>query len=173
MKYLLPVLLAAMMAAAAPAMADNDHGRGGGGWHGRGEGRGDGGGRGGWRGGEGNGRGGEGRGGGPQEGRWGGGGGRYAAGPEGGPVYAEPPRGRGPEVYRGEQDDARNGVRGGWKSMGEVVGQLQRRGGRMLDAGLTQGPDGRPAYRVIWASPEGRRIDYLIDAQSGAILQGR
>ena len=166
MKYALPVLLAAIVAAASPAMADHDRGRDGGGWHGGGgEPRGNGYGRGGrWGGGQG----------GPvgrPEGRWGGG---YPAGPEGGGVYAEPPRARAPqEYYRGEQDEARNGVRSGQiKSMGWIVGRLQGRGGRMLDANLGQGPNGEPVYRVIWASPDGRRIDYIIDARTGAILQG-
>ena len=60
------------------------------------------------------------------------------------------------------------------RSMGEIVSRIERtRPGRMLDAGLEQGPNGRPAYRVIWGAADGRRIDYLIDAQTGAILQGR
>ena len=193
MKYLLPVLLAASLAAAAPALADNDHGRGDGGWHGGG--RGDGGT---WRGGRseggsprgepageprgnGNGNGGgNGRGGrwvgpgGAPEGRWNGG----YPGSEGGQVYAAPPRGRQgpvPEYYSGEQDEARRGVRSGQiRPMGEIVSRLERaRPGRMLDANLEPGPNGRPAYRVIWGAADGRRIDYLIDAQTGAILQGR
>ena len=172
MKYLLSVLLAASIAAAAPALADNDHGRGGG-WHGGGGGgRGDGGdGRGGWRGGgpgrgEGGGRGG--RWNGPQEGY---------PGPGGGPIYAEPPRGRpapGPEYYPREQDEARQGVRSGAiRPMGEIVRRLERsHAGRMLDAQLQPGPNGRPVFRVIWAGADGRRSDYLVDAQTGAILQG-
>ncbi len=176
MKYAFPVLLAAIVAVASPALADHDHdhdhGRDGGGWHGGGEPHGNGYGRGGrWGGGQGEptGRGGPP---GPSDGRWGGG---YAGGgPEGGPVYAEPPRARAPQEYdRGEQDEARNGVRSGQiKSMGWIVGRLQGRGGRMLDANLGQGPNGEPVYRVIWASPSGRRIDYIIDARTGAILQG-
>ena len=188
MKYLLPVLIAASLAAAAPALADNDHGRGGGGWHGGG--RADGGGRGdggAWRGGrnEGGGPRGDGAGNGRGGGRWNGPGGvtepRWNGGypgPEGGPVYAAPPRGRqGPasEYYSGEQDEARRGVRSGQiRPMGEIVSRLGRtRPGRMLDANLEPGPNGRPAYRVIWGAADGRRIDYLIDAQTGAILQGR
>ena len=157
MKYVLPVLLAAMLASAAPAMADHDHGRG----DGRSEG--------GWHGGGGEQRGGNGEG---RGGRWNGG---YAAGPEPGPVYAAPPRARGgSEYYRGEQDEARDGVRSGSiKPMGWVVGRLERsRAGRMLDAQLEQGPSGRPVYRVIWAGADGRRSDIIIDAQTGAILQG-
>ena len=175
MKYAFPVLLAALVAAASPAMADHDHGREGGGWHGGGEGW-----RGGDRGGESHGNGGGyGRGGrwggpgGPQgggrggDGRWGGG---YPP-PEAGPFYAGPPDRRAAE--RQEQGEAREGVRSGQiKSMGWIVGRLQSRGGRMLDANLGQGPNGEPVYRVVWASPDGRRTDYIIDARTGAILQG-
>ena len=47
-----------------------------------------------------------------------------------------------------------------------------RRGtpGRLLDAGLEPGPDGRPAYRVRWAATGGRRIDFIVDAATGAII---
>ncbi len=175
MKFVLPLLLIAALAASAPAMADSDHGHGGGGgWRGGGGGgherggepRGNGEGRGGGRwGGPGGPPGGPGGPGGPPEG-----GGRYG---EGGPVYAAPPRGR-PDSYREEQDEARAGVRSGQlKSMGWVLGQIQRsRAGRVLDADLGQGPNGQPVYRVVWAGADGRRIDYIIDARTGAILQG-
>ncbi len=179
MKYALPLLLAAALAAATPAMADHDRDRGGG-WHG-------GNGGGGWRGGD---RGGEARGGGDgRGGRWGGPGGQGGqgggpAGPpaegrwrggypgaEGGGLYAGPQGRRGD--YREEQGEARQGVRSGQiKSMGEIVGRLQSRGGRMLDAHFGQGPNGEPVYRVVWASPGGRRTDFIIDARTGAILQG-
>ena len=178
MKYVLPVLLATLLASAAPAMADHDHGRGGDGWHGgggeaRGESRGGNGeGRGGrWNGGQGGqGPGQSGRGG-PPDGRWAGG---YPAGPEPAPAYVAPPRGRGgSDSYRGEQDEAREGVRSGWAPMGQIVRRLERsRAGRMLDAQLEQGPNGRPVYRVIWAGADGRRSDIIIDAQTGATLQG-
>jgi uncharacterized membrane protein YkoI len=42
--------------------------------------------------------------------------------------------------------------------------------GRMLDAWQEVGPDGRPAYRVRWAAAGGRRIDFIVDAQTGAII---
>ena len=176
MKYALPLLLAAALAAATPAMADHDRdrgggwhvGNGGGGWRGGGE-------RGGEPRGNGNGRGGRwggpgGQGGPPAgpvaEGRWGGG----YPGSEGG-LNAAPPSRRGD--YREEQGEARQGVRTGQiRPMGEIVSRLQRRGGRMLDANLGQGPNGQPVYRVVWASPDGRRTDYIIDARTGAILQG-
>ncbi len=175
MKRLLPLLLAAALAAGAPALADSDHGRGGD-WHGGG---------GHERGGEPHGNNGNGA---PygRGGRWAGppgqppaqaeGGGRWRGGYPGGepgPVYAGPPRGR-PESYPPEQDEARAGVRSGQlKSMGEVLGRIQRtRAGRVLDADLGQGPNGQPVYRVVWAGADGRRIDYIIDARTGAILQG-
>ncbi len=178
MKYAFPVLLAALVATASPAMADHDrdHGRDGG-WHGGGQG-------GGWRGGErseprGEGYGRGGRWGGPGgpmampeghsrgEGRWGGG---YAP-PEAVPVDSGLPDRR--QMERAEMGEARAGVRSGQiRPMGEIVSRLQRRGGRMLDANLGQGPNGQPVYRVVWASPDGRRTDYIIDARTGAILQG-
>ena len=171
MKYALPVLLAAVIAAATPALADHDHGRGDGGWQrGGGERHGNGDARGGGRWANGGVPPGQVVRGGPGEGRYGG----YPAGPEPAQGYIEPPRARAPqETYRGEQDEAREGVRSGQiKSMGWIVGRLQGRGGRMLDANLGQGPNGQPVYRVIWASPDGRRVDYIIDARTGAILQG-
>ncbi len=161
------------------ATADpGEHGHGEGGWRG-GEGRG-GGDRGGDHGGgrwreDGGGRP-EGP---PEGGRWGG---RYPA-QDGGPVYAEPPRRQvnsqpAPQPnslgrdWREQQDEAREGVRRGqFQSMGQVLGRLrQRQPGRQLDAGLEQGADGRPVYRVRWAAANGRRIDYIIDARTGAIL---
>ena len=32
--------------------------------------------------------------------------------------------------------------------------------------------DGRPVYRVFWLTVHGRRVDYLVDAQTGVILNG-
>jgi uncharacterized membrane protein YkoI len=55
--------------------------------------------------------------------------------------------------------------------LSRVVQNLQRlRPGRVLDAGLETGPDGRAAYRVRWAAAGGRRIDFIIDAETGAII---
>jgi uncharacterized membrane protein YkoI len=54
--------------------------------------------------------------------------------------------------------------------LGQAIESIRRRSpGRELDAGLEQW-QGRPAYRVRWAAPDGRRIDYMVDAESGAIL---
>jgi uncharacterized membrane protein YkoI len=55
--------------------------------------------------------------------------------------------------------------------MGGVLADLRRRQpGRPLDAGIEQMADGRPVYRVRWAAADGRRIDYIVDARTGAIL---
>ena len=43
--------------------------------------------------------------------------------------------------------------------------------GRHLDAGLETGAGGRPVYRVRWAAEDGRRIDYVVDAEIGAIIR--
>jgi hypothetical protein len=99
----------------------------------------------------------------------------YAAPPPGAYVYTPPP-GYAPNSlgadWGQQQDQARNGVRQGrLMPLGQVM-DLIKRGtpGRLLDAGLEPGPDGRPAYRVRWAATGGRRIDFIVDAVSGAIL---
>lgn len=51
----------------------------------------------------------------------------------------------------------------------QIIEQIRRREpGRLLNAGLEQGD--RPVYRVRWASDDGRRVDYLVDAESGQVL---
>ena len=71
-----------------------------------------------------------------------------------------------------QQNQARRGVReGGMRSLGGVVAQLKRSTpGRLLDAGIEPGPDGRPAYRVRWAAANGQRIDFIVDAATGQII---
>ncbi len=103
--------------------------------------------------------------------------GPYGA-PQGGYGYygAPPPSRRGPDSlgadWGGQQDEVRAGVRQGrYMGLARVIGAIrQRTPGRQLDAGLEQW-GGRAVYRVRWAEPGGRRIDYIVDAQSGAILQ--
>jgi Peptidase propeptide and YPEB domain len=60
---------------------------------------------------------------------------------------------------------------GGRVSLDGVISQMHHRfpGGRMLDAGV-ENRDGREVYRVRWATGDGRRVDYLVDAQTGAIV---
>jgi hypothetical protein len=174
------------LAAATPAWAEQDH-RG----NGRGQGRGGGQDRGGQeRGGRGQERGGEGR----REYRGGGDGYRgpvYSGGrgygypppayyPQPVPVYPQPysyapPPGYAPNSlgagWGQQQDEARRGVRQGLMPLGQVMQNISRgTPGRLLDAGLEPGPDGRPAYRVRWAAAGGRRIDFIVDAATGAII---
>jgi peptidase YpeB-like protein len=70
-----------------------------------------------------------------------------------------------------QQDQVRAGVnQRRYVPLGQAIDTIRRRSpGRELDAGLEQW-DGRAAYRVRWAAPDGRRIDYMVDAESGAIL---
>jgi hypothetical protein len=71
-----------------------------------------------------------------------------------------------------QQDAARRGVRQeGLMPLNQVMSRIQRgTPGRLLDAGLEPGPTGRPAYRVRWAAAGGRRIDFIVDAATGAII---
>ncbi len=73
--------------------------------------------------------------------------------------------------YGLQQDDARAAVKQGrFVPLGRVIAEIRRRTpGRQLDAGLEQSGS-RTVYRVRWATNDGRRIDYIVDAQSGAIL---
>lgn len=75
--------------------------------------------------------------------------------------------------WRLQQDEARQGVREHHlMPLGRVIEQVRMRTpGRQLDAGLEYQGE-RPIYRVRWMTRDGRRIDYLIDAATGAILSG-
>jgi uncharacterized membrane protein YkoI len=75
--------------------------------------------------------------------------------------------------WRLQQDEARQGVRRGrLLPLAQVIAQINARSpGRQLDAGLEYQGD-RPIYRVRWMTRDGRRVDYLIDATTGAILSG-
>jgi hypothetical protein len=74
--------------------------------------------------------------------------------------------------WRQQQDDVRRGVRQGrYVPLNRVIPNLQRRfPGRQLDAGLERGWQGQPVYRVRWAAANGRRIDFIVDARTGEIL---
>lgn len=84
-------------------------------------------------------------------------------------------RGRGDSLgagWRAQTDEARDGVRSGnLVPLARVLGEIRRRTpGRQLDAGL-EDAGGLPVYRVRWAAEDGRRIDYLVDARSGAVIR--
>jgi hypothetical protein len=56
--------------------------------------------------------------------------------------------------------------------LGQVIERINARSpGRQLDSGLEYQGD-KPIYRVRWMTRDGRRVDYLIDATTGAILSG-
>lgn len=84
-------------------------------------------------------------------------------------------RGRGGnslgDGWRPREEDARDGVRGGrLVPLEQVIRNIARSTpGQLLDAGL-ENRGGRPIYRVRWQTPDGRRIDYIVDAQSGQII---
>jgi hypothetical protein len=99
-----------------------------------------------------------------------------------GPVYGPPPPRYAPpqgyvpnslgDGWSQQQDQARRGVRqGGLMPLHSVMSMIgNRTPGRLLDAGIEPGPEGRPAYRVRWAAKGGRRIDFIVDAATGAII---
>ncbi len=74
--------------------------------------------------------------------------------------------------WRAQQNEVRQAVREGRHiPLGQAIAAVRRRTpGRELDAGLEPGPGGRSVYRLRWAAANGRRIDYLIDAATGAVI---
>jgi hypothetical protein len=88
------------------------------------------------------------------------------------PGYSEPHRSSLGADWRQQQDEARRAVREGRHvPLGQVLDQIRRSNpGRQLDAGIEEDPNGRTLYRVRWASANGRRMDYLVDAETGHIL---
>ena len=77
------------------------------------------------------------------------------------------PRGGG---YEQPYGGGRGGPRGGGQtiSMEQAVAIVSRRvPGRLLDAS----PIGAN-YRIVWVTNDGRRIDFVIDAETGQILSG-
>ncbi len=76
--------------------------------------------------------------------------------------------------WREQQDEARRGVRYGQMApLGRVIENIRARTpGRQLDAGIEYLGE-RPVYRVRWVTDHGRRVDFLVDAATGAVLSGR
>ena len=79
-------------------------------------------------------------------------------------------RGRG-GGWRGPDSRGGRGFREGRRApLQQVLRSIESRTpGRLLDASV-QDRDGRQVYRVRWAGDDGRRLDYLVDAESGRIL---
>ncbi|HEX8570465.1 MAG TPA: PepSY domain-containing protein [Caulobacteraceae bacterium] len=74
--------------------------------------------------------------------------------------------------WRQQQNEARDAVRRGQHvPLPQVLETLRRRTpGRILDSGIEE-HGGRKMYRVRWAAADGRRIDYLVDAETGAVVR--
>ena len=72
---------------------------------------------------------------------------------------------------RGDQDEARDAVRGGRHvPLAMVIGQIAARTpGRQLNTTLGDS-GGRPAYFVQWQTPDNRVIIFIVDAQPGQII---
>lgn len=91
-----------------------------------------------------------------------------AASAQGYPDYGRPSYGAG----RGDQDDARDAVRGGRQvPLARVIAAIRGSGvpGRQLNT--TMGDyGGRPAYFVQWQTPDNRVMIFIVDAESGAII---
>jgi uncharacterized membrane protein YkoI len=75
------------------------------------------------------------------------------------------------EGYSPQQDEARRGVRqGGQMPLSSVISSIQRQHpGRQLDTGI-EDRNGRTVYRVRWEDRGGHRMDFIVDARTGAVL---
>ena len=92
------------------------------------------------------------------------------------PQMAHAQRGPGETVGRQaaqQQQAARRDVQEGkLVPMAQVIAMINKRTpGRNLDARIDKVGE-RQVYRIPWVTSDGRRIDYVVDAQSGAILSG-
>ena len=76
------------------------------------------------------------------------------------------------ENWGPQQDQVRGLVRSGRAiPLSQATTAVARRiPGRLLDAGLEAGENGREVYRIRWAAADGRRLDLIVDAATGAIL---
>jgi uncharacterized membrane protein YkoI len=75
-------------------------------------------------------------------------------------------------AWRAQQDEVRRAVRDGRHvPLSQAIAAVRQRSpGHMLDAGMELGPEGRSLYRLRWATNDGRRIDYLVDAATGSVV---
>lgn len=91
-----------------------------------------------------------------------------------GPSERTRPPGRGNslgDAWQPRAAAARDGVRGGrLVPLEQVIRNIARSTpGQLLDAGLENRGE-RAIYRVRWQTNDGRRIDFIVDAQSGQII---
>lgn len=100
---------------------------------------------------------------------------RYVSPPQRRPYEAPPGWRAAPRQPPGIEGPRPSGAieRPRMASLGWVIETIRRRSpGRQLDADVDF-MDGRPVYRVRWLTVRGRRMDYLVDAETGVILGGR
>lgn len=92
----------------------------------------------------------------------------------GAPVFAQQRKGLPSLSAPLTAQDAREGVaQGEMRPLGDVLRQLREKvGGRQLDAQLVSASP-NPVYEIQWLTADGRRIDFVVDAQTGAILRQR
>jgi len=92
------------------------------------------------------------------------------------PFYQGPPPGRAPAAVGGWREPERESTGQGQPKVADldwIIGNLGHRvPGKQLNSDFGY-LDGRPVYRVLWITAHGRRIDFVIDAASGAILSER
>lgn len=81
--------------------------------------------------------------------------------------YGRPSLGAG----RGDQDQARDGVRSGRTApLARVLAMIAARNpGRHLNTTMGDA-GGLPAYFVQWQLPDGRVVIFVVDAQSGQVI---
>ena len=87
-------------------------------------------------------------------------------------LAAAPPVDSLGQGWRPQQDEVRAGRRAGQViPLDQAIRAVQARiPGRLLDAGLESGDNGRRIYRMRWAAADGRRLDVLLDAATGQVL---
>lgn len=69
--------------------------------------------------------------------------------------------------------EVRRGVHAGTLiPLDQAIAAVQRRvPGHLLDAGAEDGGAGHKVYRLRWAAADGRRMDVIVDGESGAVLR--
>ena len=81
---------------------------------------------------------------------------------------------RQPHFDGHDHDDAREGVRSGkFVPLSQVLSTIrQKYPGKQLDTRQVDfGPKNLPCYDIRWLTPDGRRLDIMVNAQTGRIIQ--
>ena len=84
------------------------------------------------------------------------------------------PSQNGRPSHMGDHDDAREGVRKGeFVPLSTVLSTIRKKyPGKQLDTHQVDfGPRNVPCYDIRWLTPDGRRLDIMVNAKTGRILQ--